>query len=190
MTRRRSIIRDGITAFAALALLGLMALKLEDNGQTQTVYAGRFHAVDGDTLRLGEMRLRLHGIDAPELTQTCQRADGPWPCGREAKRLMASLVASGTVECTTLGVDRYDRTLAACRVDATDLNGEMVRRGMALAYGAYDGEEEAARREGAGLWAGSFETPQAWRQREAPGNERPPSRIPLLGYFMELLGFA
>lgn len=187
MTRRRSTLRDGITAFAALALLGLVALKIEDGGKS--IHSGRFQAVDGDTLRLDDVRLRLKGIDAPEYMQTCWRGEREWPCGREAKKALSALVSTGPVECAGGGEDRYGRTLAVCRSGAMDLNGEMVRRGMAVAYGAYNDEEVAARREGVGLWAGTFDTPEDWRRREAPGIVSNPTSIPVLGYLMNLLGF-
>ena len=186
MTRRRSILRDAITAFAALALLGLLALKLQDGANN--LYSGRFQAVDGDTLRLGDIRVRLTGIDAPEYLQTCRRDEADWPCGREAKRLLSTLVSADTVECTGSGEDRYGRQLAVCRIGVTDLNGEMVRRGMAVAYGAYNDEEAAARDEETGLWSGTFEMPEDWRRREAPGIERTPSSIPWLGYVIDLFG--
>src|SRR5262245_48944012 len=34
-------------------------------------------AVDGDTLRIGALTIRLFGIDAPEMKQVC----GDWPAG-------------------------------------------------------------------------------------------------------------
>ena len=109
MTRRRSILRDGVTAFAALALLGLLALKLQDGANN--FYSGRFQAVDGDTLRLGDVRVRLKGIDAPEYLQTCRRDDADWPCGREARRALSELVSGGPVECAGSGEDRLDAAM-------------------------------------------------------------------------------
>ena len=46
-------------------------------------FSGAAIAADGDSLRLGTDRIRLVGIDAPELTQVCWDASGAeWPCGR------------------------------------------------------------------------------------------------------------
>jgi endonuclease YncB( thermonuclease family) len=44
----------------------------------------------------------------------------------------------------------------------------MVRTGMAVSYGRYGAEEAAARRGRAGLWAGQFESPRAFRERAEP----------------------
>ena len=42
--------------------------------------------VDGDTLRFGAERVRLWGIDAPELSEDCTRADrSEWSCGKAAR---------------------------------------------------------------------------------------------------------
>ena len=50
--------------------------------------------IDGDSLRNGSEQIRLVGIDAPELRQTCRDAQGrEWSCGRAAKARLAELVA-------------------------------------------------------------------------------------------------
>ncbi|MDI7925010.1 thermonuclease family protein [Ferirhizobium litorale] len=169
-----------------LALIGLLALKLDDGGQS--LHAGRFEAVDGDTLRLGPDRLRLKGLDAPEYLQTCHAASGDWPCGRHALQLLATLIAGGQAECTGSGRDRYDRILVICRAGGLEVNSELVRRGMAVAYGAYNDEEVAARREGKGLWAGTFDVPEDWRRQhigiDADGS---PADSPV-DYLLKLFG--
>ncbi len=40
-------------------------------GQTQLV-EGRARVIDGDTIKIGKSRIRLHGIDAPESKQRCK----------------------------------------------------------------------------------------------------------------------
>ena len=58
-------------------------------------------AIDGDTLKSANAEVRLYGIDAPELYQTCTGADGkPWDCGRAAQAKLKSLVARRAVDCT------------------------------------------------------------------------------------------
>ena len=41
---------------------------------------------DGDTLRIGSERIRLHGIDAPESAQSCRAGGETWVCGAAASR--------------------------------------------------------------------------------------------------------
>ncbi|WP_226951212.1 thermonuclease family protein [Rhizobium terrae] len=147
---------------AFFILLVLVAAKLDE--AADSVVRGPFFAVDGDTLAAGGERLRLQGLDAPELDQTCEDGKGLlWPCGGEARRFLARLVAGGEVECLGRERDRYRRLLVRCRAGETSINAAMVRQGLAVASGRYAEEQVAARREERGLWAGRFESPRDWR---------------------------
>lgn len=123
---------------------------------------------DADTLLLAGRSIRLQGIDAPELDQACLRSGKPWPCGREAARAVAAKVRSRIVVCEAHGFDRYGRVLAECFVDGESLNAWVVRQGWAIAYRrysmAYVSDETVARREERGIWSGSFDPPEHWRQ--------------------------
>jgi endonuclease YncB( thermonuclease family) len=122
--------------------------------------------VDGDTLKLGNERIRLHGIDAPESLQRC--ADG-WQAGQAARRELAELVSRGAPDCERVTTDRYGRTVAICRVNGLDLGAAMVRRGLAWAYTKYSvryvAEEALARIEGKGVHARSYTQPAEWRSQ-------------------------
>lgn len=125
--------------------------------------SGRARAVDGDTLRLGRERVRLLGIDAPEIAQTCRRDGRRWPCGVAARTAMARLVQRGTTRCAPRGRDRYGRLLAVCRTAGADLSASMAAAGLAVSRGDYGAEQAAAQRARKGVWAGTFEDPRAWR---------------------------
>jgi endonuclease YncB( thermonuclease family) len=132
------------------------------------VLIGRAEAVDGDTLSLGGIRVRLEGIDAPEADQTCRTASGnDWPCGREAQAVLANLVAKATVRCEERGLDKYKRILGVCRSGKTDINAELVRRGFAWAFVRYSrsyvGEEMRARAARIGIWSGTALAPWDYR---------------------------
>ena len=43
---------------------------------------GKAQVTDGDTVKIGGMRIRLLGIDAPEQKQKCWKAGQAWSCGR------------------------------------------------------------------------------------------------------------
>ncbi|NIX76941.1 thermonuclease family protein [Microvirga terricola] len=126
---------------------------------------GRAYAVDGDTIRINEMRIRLKGIDAPELEQTCVRAGQPYLCGEEARNALVAILLKQQVECRLSGRDRYRRSLARCTVEGKDIGARLVEEGWAVAYGGYTWEETRARHRAVGLWAGSFDYPREWRRK-------------------------
>src|SRR5262249_61381782 len=56
-------------------------------GSAADVIEGSATVTDGDTIRVGDTRIRLHGIDAPETSQTCNAAGGgAWACGAGGAR--------------------------------------------------------------------------------------------------------
>ncbi len=153
-----------------LLLAALVMLTVSRTGWMEPA-EGRFTAIDGDSLRKGEQEYRLHGIDAPELNQSCTgAAGGSYPCGRDARDHLRGLVRSQTLNCTIREEDRYGRLVADCRAGTTDINREMVRSGWAIAYrrhGTSYGDAEAeARKARRGIWQGRFETPERWRESQ------------------------
>ena len=131
--------------------------------------AGRAEVIDGDTLDIDGTHIRLEGIDAPELAQTCARSFiGSWRCGEAAARELERLTAGRSLTCRSRGADKYGRLLGVCAVDGLDINAEMVRRGLAWAFVKYSKSyvavEEAARAAKAGIWQAHSEP--AWVFRE------------------------
>lgn len=133
-------------------------------------FTARVVAIDGDTLAAGSERLRLNGIDAPEMGQACERAGRAYDCGAEARAAMAQILGSGSVTCESIGMDQYRRRVVRCAgPDGRDIAAALVAQGWAMAYRRfsvdYVPQEEMARSQGLGLWAGRFEPPWDWRQR-------------------------
>lgn len=129
---------------------------------------GIARVVDGDTLVVGETRIRLEGIDAPEPGQTCGRKMlGHWACGTEASAALSQLVEGKSLRCETHGTDAYSRTLAVCFLDAQDVNAWMVTQGLAWAFVRYSqryvSHEAQARGRRVGIWQG--EATPAWDYR-------------------------
>jgi hypothetical protein len=116
---------------------------------------------------VGQTEVRLFGIDAPELTQSCTRAGRPWTCGAAASQQLSKLVAGKPVSCIATGLDRHGRTVARCTAGGVDLNRAMVAAGYAVAYRrysmAYVSAEESARVARRGIWSGTFEQPSEVR---------------------------
>jgi len=128
--------------------------------------------LDGDTIKSGNgAEYRIFGIDAPELHQTCNEANGKsWLCGRAAKAKLTTLIKGGNVHCEARATDRFGRTVAVCSAQGvTDLGEAMVRDGYAIDLGGAAGnpyreaeaEAQTAKR---GIWRGTFERPSDWRQ--------------------------
>lgn len=123
---------------------------------------------DGDSLRAGDIRIRLHGIDAPEMRQYCD-AGTEYPCGKSARDYLASVLGDhATIRCHHLDTDRYGRFVMRCYHRGVDISAGMVRAGWALAYRRYSldyiGDEADAKAAKRGLWAGTFKTPEQWRR--------------------------
>jgi endonuclease YncB( thermonuclease family) len=132
--------------------------------------------VDGDTLTIGDIKIRLEGIDAPETDQVClDQQSAEWKCGIEARDHLADHVANRSIDCAPKGADAYGRTLAICRLAGEDLNAWTVREGWALAFirysPAYLAEEGEARKAERGLWSGAFIAPWDWRHRNCKTTE-------------------
>ena len=125
---------------------------------------------DGDTLRIGAQRIRLHGIDAPESKQTCRVAGKTWPCGAAATRALRERIAGRPITCEERDRDRYGRIVAVCRLAGEDVNAWMVSQGWALAYRKYSSDyvaqETAAKAARRGVWRGDFVSPGRWRRGE------------------------
>ncbi|WP_275782992.1 thermonuclease family protein [Pararhizobium gei] len=162
MGRLVRILRNGLLTVTLLLLAGLIVVRLEDAGQRRLGGAAR--VIDGDTIVVARERIRLAGIDAPELLQVCRKDGGGWPCGREARGRLSALIAGAAAMCRTNGNDRYGRLLGVCEAGGRDLNAAMVASGYAVAFGDYQAEEADARRMRLGVWAGPFDKPRVWRK--------------------------
>lgn len=148
----------------ALALL----LAVPFPAQAETV-SGKARVIDGDTLAVAGVRVRFDAIDAPESRQSCTRSGSSWPCGMAATRAMKALVGPHPVRCEITGRGRRGRAIGACFAAGQDLQQQLVRQGLALAYRRYSTryvpDEDAAREERIGLWSGSFVEPWRWRKQ-------------------------
>jgi endonuclease YncB( thermonuclease family) len=120
----------------------------------------------GDLIQLQGRRLRLAGIDAPELGQRCALKARLYDCGEVARTALLDLTAGTEVRCRPLGPGPAGSTMARCFAAGYDLSEGMVYTGWALAepaaagrYGAVQEQAQSARR---GLWRGRFVAPWAW----------------------------
>ena len=115
---------------------------------------------DGDTITVRStetVKIRLDGVDAPELKQ---------PHGQASKQALSGLVFGKTVEVIPKNKDRYGRTVAQIKANGLDINNEMVRTGAVWWYEQYarhdtvkqqlQSDAQAAK---IGLWADKLPQP-------------------------------
>jgi len=140
-----------------------------NDARAQTEITGKVVGVhDGDSITVLaagnlQLKVRLEGIDAPELKQ---------PFSQQSKEALSGLVFGKTICLLVTGKDRYKRTLAVVMVEGLNVNREMVLRGLAWRYEKYSkdaallaaqDEAKAARR---GLWSDAAPLPPwEWRSK-------------------------
>lgn len=169
--------------FMAGAAVALSVVAIGFGGQIRPRgYFGQLTANDvhdGDTFWIGEMPLRLWGVDAPELTQSCS---GFANCGADSRLALVEIVGDGLVHCEQRQrpsgsyVESFGRPLVQCSVrrdgqPAFDLGQAMIERGFAVQYEGDSsfGYSDAERiGEGHGIMSGCSLRPDVWRRdREA-----------------------
>jgi endonuclease YncB( thermonuclease family) len=156
-------------------LIGVIAL-----AAVSTQFTGVAHVVDGDTLRVGAERIRLSGVDAPELKQRCGLGALQVPCGALAADWLKTRIEGRRVDCASSERDRYDRMIAICRIGGRDIGAAMVDAGWATAYRRYSESyvlnEAGARTARLGIWKTGIEPPSDYRRerRVAAGSTPPP----------------
>ncbi len=155
-------IRETIVAICFLVLLVLIAVKVNEGDRSE--FRGAVRVVDGDTIVMDGERLRLAGLDAPEIYQACYFDKVEWMCGLAARDQLERLVRGADLVCKAGRRDKYRRPLVICKAGGIEINREMVRTGLAVDYGSYVEEAEMARAESLGLWASRFERPEIWRR--------------------------
>ena len=154
---------------AVLRLILLLVAFLSAAPVAANDLVGVASVIDADTLEIRGVRIRPHGIDAPESRQLCQRSSGDdWRCGQQAALALADRIGRRTVSCMVRDVDRYERAIAVCTQDNQDLIRWLVSEGWAVAYRRYSRDyiaaEDQARRAGRNIWAGQFVMPWDWRR--------------------------
>jgi endonuclease YncB( thermonuclease family) len=157
----RKSLKSGLLTLL-LVLVLIVAVRVFDAGRYELL-EGRPELADGDSLVLSGQRIRLLGLDAPELAQTCRMGNSERPCGRMARDALREIVGGRIIRCEAEDEDRYGRLLARCYLGDDDVGEMMVRAGWALSSGDYGRAEAQARKAEAGLWAMQFMEPKKWR---------------------------
>lgn len=153
-----------ICAALVFAFLPLSAVAGNGDGD----FTGRVKVIDADTWDVGAERVRIFGIDAPEMDQTCQDPQGQdWACGVWATEQVRARFGGRRVDCDRLEQDRYGRTVARCFLNGKDVAREIVSAGLAFAFRRYSTDyvldEKGAAVNARGLHASKVQTPSEFR---------------------------
>jgi len=106
-------------------------LKPKINPTSFEPFSGYAHVIDGDTIKIRGMKIRLAGINAPELNR---------PYGVKSKYEMVKIVKGKTVHVVPDGTTSYDRIVATCYIDGdVDIGAELIKRGLALDIPSFTG---------------------------------------------------
>ena len=166
----------GVILLAAIGcIIFLWQLSADDDEppmleEYDSVIQGRAYVTDGDGININQCRIRLAGLDAPELGQIAVAADGELiDQGEIAKAALIRKIGGQYVEVQASDIDIYGRVVGTVWFDERDINREMVLEGFAHScYGRqYRREEHYARRFKRGFWSCQEMThPAEWRRAQ------------------------
>ena len=172
-----------VSASRFLVVLSVSSLPFFASAQAGETITGKVRVLDGDTFAIGQARIRLHGIDAPEQDQPCTtRGGATLQCGAEVTREVRRRFQGSVLRCEVIERDRYGRSVAKCFDDAgTDVARALVRDGLAFAFRRYstdyDLDEKAALVAGAGLHGLALDTPADFRRAGRAARVPTPSPV-------------
>ncbi len=176
--------------FVVLFALGVCGFALfggiTQANEREDVIAGSIRVIDGDSFEVAGIKIRLHGIDAPENDQMCQTEQGAdWACGGWITRVVTDRYSGETARCEAIELDRYGRTVARCTALGGDVAAWLVHEGLAFAYVTYSSDYVEIEREAAavdrGLHAVRLQTPSQHRKTRAKGRIPPDEKCKIKG---------
>lgn len=149
-------------------MICLIFISLPVYADSSSFQAGCVGVSDGDTIKVlrnnSEIKIRLEGIDCPELHQAFSR---------KAKQFTSAMVFGKTVTINVKTTDKYGRTVARVIINGKDVSLELVKAGLAWHFKRYSSDpvlakaEEEARAKKIGLWANRNPLPPwEWRHIE------------------------
>lgn len=151
-----------------ITLIGVAVLMLVLPPAAAEEIAGRAMVIDSNTIEIGGRRVRLLGVDAPDLNQICPTKKGEtYPCGRVSAQTLVAVIKDGPLTCVGDAADAAGRLVARCAIRGFDVGEQYVMAGRAFAdpetgadYRRAEGTAEKLRE---GMWRGAFQKPWEWR---------------------------
>ena len=130
-----------------------------------------FRIIDGDFLALGNLRIRLVGIDAPKSAQQCNTPSGSfWDCSAQSSDRARDIIhLAERVECFISDNGNHGLYLASCQADGRDVGAVLVEEGLAWPdqdQSYYGAESAVAQTDGIGIWQAYTQPPWEWRMEQ------------------------
>ena len=141
---------------------------------------GNAKVIDGDTIKINKIKIRLFGIDAPEKKQICKRPylslgffslNEDYLCGEFTTVKLKEFIENRLIiECKVNDKkDFFGRHVGVCYKDSININQWLVENGYAVAFIKYSKDyvkfQEIAKKNKAGIWSGKFLMPWEWRKK-------------------------
>ena len=150
-----------------------------NHASAEIIFAGYVKVSDGDTIKISKYKIRLHGIDAPEKKQICQRPYlnlvffslyEDYFCGVFVTNKLKEFIENKIIECRVNDKkDFFGRYLGVCYKNNLNINQWLVENGYAVAFIKYSKDyvkfQEIAKKNKAGIWSGKFLMPWEWRKK-------------------------
>lgn len=145
------------------------AKKTGFNPMNYPAITGVTRVVSGDTLVLAGRVVKMFGIAAPDVSQTC--ADGAgrgYKCGRQSIAWLNNWLADNEVSCHIINESEKGLLTGVCMLGPYDIGAALVNAGWAVAdtrqskiYEPYQNQALMNKR---GLWQGEFYMPWDWQK--------------------------
>ncbi len=133
---------------------------------------GVSRTLSGDTLTLSGRVVKLFGVAAPDVSQTCADSSGRgYKCGQQAVSWLSGWLSDNAVKCHILAEDERGVLTGVCMLGPYDIGAALVNAGWAVAdirqtkiYLPYQNQALSNKR---GLWQGEFYMPWDWQKIQA-----------------------
>lgn len=103
-----------------------------EKSNTESIVCASPYIIDGDTFSCNNTRIRLYGIDAPEMPDHCRKGRRCTSGNPYKSKDHLETLTRDTVTCAAIEIDHYGRTIARCTSKGEDLSCAMVEAGHAV----------------------------------------------------------
>ena len=139
------------------------------NPENYPAVEGYASAITGAMLKINGLHVKLLGLEAPYMQQTCADKFGQgYRCGQKSKDWLQNWLQGKMIKCHIISPENNGRATGVCFSQGYDVGAVIVNAGWAVAYtkntDIYVPYEQQAGMKKRGLWAGTFYKPWDWKK--------------------------